>query len=209
MKEIIIIGNSDVNMDYSQRVDGADFVVRFNDMRNYGGNTGTKVDALCVTNLASPGRAFAKYKKLEHFSSLETLKEIWFPRPSRHLAVQFWFKPLSYNVFGRVDYRKHIITRNNFHQKKIVSFSEELYSACCNELGIDRHSVTFFPSTGYLAIQYALTRFAVPDTTISLIGFSFEGNHCHQWLKERNNVFAIQNQGLISVLDFDYHDKLS
>lgn len=107
MKEIVIVGNGDVTVDYAQLVNDADFVVRFNEMRNYGGNTGTKVDALCVTNLASPGRKFSKYKTLDNFASIETLKEIWFPRPSNYLPFQFWFKPFSSKAFSRADYRKH------------------------------------------------------------------------------------------------------
>lgn len=199
MKEIVIVGNGDVTVDYAQLVNDADFVVRFNEMRNYGGNTGTKVDALCVTNLASPGRKFSKYKTLDNFSSIETLKEIWFPRPSNYLPFQFWFKPFSSKAFSRADYRKHIIKRNNFHGKEIVSFSNELYTACCDELGIDRDAMTLYPSTGYLAIKYVLQRFMALDTRISLIGFTFNGTNCHKWINERKNVFKLEKQGLICI----------
>ena len=206
MKEIVIIGNGDVTVDYSQLINSADFVVRINELRNYGGNSGTKVDALCVTNLSTPGRLCSKNKTLVNFSSIETLKEIWFPRTSSYLPFQFWFNPLIYQSFSRADYRKHIITRNKFHGKDIISFSTELYEACCSELNIDCDSQILSPSTEYLAIKYVLQRFGSLQTRISLIGFSFDKPNCHLSKNEKNKVIEFQKQGLIYILNFYYYD---
>jgi hypothetical protein len=195
-----------VTVDYSQLVNSADFVVRFNEMRNYGYNSGTKVDALCVTNISTPGRLFSKSKTLEKFSSIETLKEIWFPRTSNHLPCQFWFRPLSTKVFSCADYRNHIIARNNFHQKNIVYFSDDLYAACCSELDIDCESINFSPSTEYLAIKYVLQRFGTLDTRISLIGFSFDESSCYLYKNEKNSLIELQKRGLIYILNFYYYD---
>ena len=122
MKNIIILGNADVQTDYSQFVDSADFVIRFNEARNYGKNTGTKVDALCLTNLSTPGRLFAKYQTVKKLSFIDNVKEIWFPRPSNYLPFQFWLKPFNSVAFSHADYRKHIIKRNNLQQKEMPVF---------------------------------------------------------------------------------------
>ena len=199
MKNIIILGNADVKTDYSELVNSADFVIRFNDARNYANNTGVKVDALCVTNLSTPGRLFAKYKTIKKLPFIDNVKEIWFPRPSNYLPFQFWLKPFNSKAFSHADYRKHIIARNNLYEKEIVSFSDELYTACCDELNIDRHSTAHFPSTGYITIKFVLQRFKNQNAKISLIGFSFEGTHCHHWEHEKTNVLALQKNGLIHL----------
>lgn len=197
MNNIIIIGNSTVKTDYSEFTNSADFVVRINDARNYRKNTGTKIDALCLTNLSTPGRFFAKYKTVKKLVFIENVKEIWFPRPSNYFPTQFWLKPFNSTVFVNADYRKHIINRNNLQKKEIISFSEELYFSCYNDLNLAYDSKLHFPSTGYLTIKYVLNRFQ--KSNISLIGFSFEGTKCHQWETEKSKVLELQQLGLIRL----------
>ena len=193
MKNIVIVGNADITTDHIQFVNSEDFVIRFNDARNYDKNTGTKVDALCLTNLSTPGRLFAKYKTVQKLPFIECVKEIWFPRPSDYFPFQFWLKPFNPITFSRADYRKHIVARNKLNQKDIISFSDLLYKTCCDELDISCESTQYFPSTGYLAVKYVLQRFEHENIHITLLGFSFEGTDCHCWKNEKNNVIKLQN----------------
>lgn len=199
MKNIIILGNAEIKNDYSELIDSANFVVRFNEAKNYGGYTGYKADALCLTNLSTPGRFFSKYQTIKKLPFIHDVKEIWFPRPSNYLPFQFWIKPFNKNVFARANYRKHIISRNNLGEKKCISFSESLYANCCRELDIPIESTEFFPSTGYLAINYVCERFKNTNICIILIGFSFQGTDCHHWDKEKQKVIEIQNGNLIKL----------
>lgn len=199
MKEIVIIGNGDVTVDYSQLVNSADFVVRINEPRNYGGNSGTKIDALCVTNLSTPGRLFAKYQIIKKLSFIQEVSEIWFPRPSNYSPFQFWIKPFSKNIFAQANYRKHIVSRNALENKGLIDFTKDLYANCCIELDINIESTTYFPSTGYLTIAYIQDRFRYEDTCITLLGFSFQGTPCHKWDKERENVMKMLNDSTLNL----------
>lgn len=200
MKKIVIIGNSDINVDYSTLINSADFVVRFNEARNYGSNSGIKCNALCLTNLHSPGRSFAKYQKVSKLTFIDKVDEIWFPRPSSYLPFQFWIKPFNRVKYHRADYRNHIIKRNSLENKTIFSFSEDIYSSCCCELGIERDSIKYFPSTGYLAIKYVLERFKKEDFSLDLIGFSFEGTSCHKWETEKSKLTELHNTNVIRII---------
>lgn len=199
LKHIVIIGNGAINKNFSYFIDSSDFVVRLNEAGNYGGNSGTKVDALCITNLSTPGRLFSKYKKIQKLAFINFVKEIWFPRPSNYLPFQFWLKPFNRVSFSRADYRNHILKRNNLQDKNIISFSEELYTLCCHELGIERDSIEYFPSTGYLSISYVKNRFRHENICITLLGFSFEGTHCHKWEKEKDNVIKMLNDSKLNL----------
>lgn len=199
MKEIVIVGNGDVSVDYSQLIDNAHFVIRINESRNYGGHSGTKVDALCVTNLSTPGRLFAKYQTIKKLSFIKEVREIWFPRPSNYLPFQFWIKPFNKNAFIQADYRKHIVSRNCLGQKELFSFSESLYARCCRELDINIESTEYFPSTGYLTIAYVQERFKDEDICITLFGIHFKGTPCHKWDKEKEHVMKMLNDSTLNL----------
>ncbi|NOQ36762.1 MAG: hypothetical protein GQ569_12855 [Methylococcaceae bacterium] len=200
MKNIVIIGNAPIDTDYSKTVNSADFVIRFNEARNYHENNGTKTDALCINNLSDPARRFAKYKTIKKLPFIEEVKEIWFPRSIGFFPKQFLIKPFRDNTFKRTNYKKHIISRNNLENKKIICFSSDLYIETCNELNIDPKSNNCVPSSGYLAIQYVLQRFQGLNANITLLGFTFMGADCHPWENEKNKVIELQKQKVINLI---------
>ena len=49
-RRIAIVGNAPTEEDWSSLIDGADYVVRFNNAFGYGGVTGTRSDELYLIN---------------------------------------------------------------------------------------------------------------------------------------------------------------
>jgi len=203
MKNIAIVGNAQFNSDYSHVVDSSDFVIRFNEAGYYSKNNGIKVDALCLTNLASPGRTSAKYRTVLKLSFLDEVKEVWFPRPGP-TPWQFWVRPFIRRWFHQANYAKYIVKRNNLKNKKIINFSQELYDQSCIELEIPLSfslgAKEYYPSSGYLAINYVLQRFKSESFKIMLLGFTFNGIDCHHWKRERNMVSKLEKAGVIEWL---------
>lgn len=200
MKTIVIIGNAHMESDCSKLVDTACFVIRFNEVNNYNQNTGTKIDALCLTNLSDPGRRFAKNQTVKKFPFINQVNEIWFPRPNGFLPRQFWIKPFKKYTFRRANYREHIVVRNDLKDKKVICFSKELYSDTCNKLSILDSSDDFFPSTGFLALMYVIQRFKLSGVKIILLGFSFSGTDCHPWSKEEEEILELERQKIVSCV---------
>jgi hypothetical protein len=53
-KRVAVVGNGDVNKDYSDEIDSADVVIRFNNFYNYQSNkVGKRVDALVLTGTSA------------------------------------------------------------------------------------------------------------------------------------------------------------
>lgn len=53
-KRVAVVGNGSVDKDYSNEIDSADVVIRFNNFYNYdSGNVGKKVDALILTGTSA------------------------------------------------------------------------------------------------------------------------------------------------------------
>ncbi len=199
MKTIVVVGNGDVNGDYSELVDSADFVVRFNEARNYNKNSGIKADALCLTNTGSSARRFAKNKSIVNLPFIESVAQIWFPRPVNFRPIQFWLKPLNKVTYRHADYAKHIVARNELSHKKIIYFSEELYATACEELAITQSSF-HMPSSGYLGLKYVLHQFTAPEVKITLIGFGFSGIELHAWENERKAITKLHDVNMIHLL---------
>jgi hypothetical protein len=45
--------------------------------------------------------------------------------------------------------------------------------------------------------MYCLERFKSPDSQISLIGFTFNGHHCHPWEREAAVVKELDRDGAV------------
>ena len=196
LPDVVIIGNAPIGKDFTELVNAASFVVRFNEAGNYNRNCGTRTDALCVTNLCDPGRRFAKTRIVKTLPFISQTHEIWFPRTSDYYPLQYWFKPLGRDAFRRANYARHIVSRNQLQDKKVVSFSTELYQAACRDLHLPADRLDGqVPSSGYLAVHYALERFPAPEFKVVLLGFSFQGLGPHCWAREKERVEGLQKAG--------------
>lgn len=201
--KIIIVGNATVEIDFSNEINAADLVIRFNDptTNNFNINTGIKTDILCVTNLSTPGRIFAKYRRLAILPFIKELNEIWFPRPTRKTASQVWFKPWSRQSFRKTDYSKFIISRNGLTNKKIIYFDDQLFQDCCHKLNIAYDLGLHEPSSGFLCLQYVQQRFDLTEHELQVIGFAFSGHDTHPWENEKKEVLKLQSDGVLKLLD--------
>ena len=72
-KKLIIVGSAPLEVDASAFIDSCDCVVRFNNCKNYGGNSGTKTDILVLNNAGNP-------------DTMDTLKFMLTPRTPQQVA---------------------------------------------------------------------------------------------------------------------------
>lgn len=198
--KIVIVGNAPAETDLADEINAADLVIRFNIPGHFNGNTGTKTNVLCVTNLSDPGRTFAKYRRLASLPNISQVSEIWFPRPSPRKAWQFLFKPWSRQAFRETDYSKFILSRNGLLDRKVIYFGDELYGECCAMLDIAADFCEREPSSGFLALQYVLRNFDQEAIELLMTGFSFSGSDTHPWTREKQIVLELQQQGRLKFV---------
>lgn len=200
MDHIVVIGNADINSDFSKLVDSADLVIRFNEARNYeSGLTGNRCDVLCLANTSHPGRAFSKYKTIKKLPFIEDVIDIWFPNPFDCAAKQFWLRPFNKSKFKKTDYSKFILKENKLKQKNIIFLNEDLFFEACMDLNIIQPS-NFVPSSGYIALKYIMKQYDTAQVKISVLGFTFTGADCHPWHEEKKCVLAFSEAGLVTLL---------
>lgn len=200
MDHIVVIGNADINSDFSNLVDSADLVIRFNEARNYGsGLTGHRCDILCLANTSHPGRTFSKYKTIKKLQFIKDVIDIWFPHPFDYTAKQFWLRPFNKNKFRRTDYSKFILKENKLKQKNIIFLKEDLFFEACMDLNIIQPS-SLVPSSGYMALKHIMKQYVDTQVKITVLGFAFTGADCHPWHEEKKCVLAFSEAGLITLL---------
>jgi hypothetical protein len=200
MNRIVIVGNAKLEKDYSALVNGAQMVVRFNNARNYGsGLAGSKTDVLCIANKQHPGRKIAKYMTIKELAFIGQVKAIWFPHFSDHLAAQFWLKPISRARFKKTNYCNWILVRNELTEKDVLHFGKTLYLNARNELNLTESS-DLEPSSGYMAVKYAIEHYPTDSFEIIIIGFTCAGSDAHPWAEEKANMIAWSEKGLLKIL---------
>jgi len=198
MKQIVILGNAPLDKDYSTMVDQSDFVVRFNVANNYGKFSGIKADALCMSQSGCYGRNLAKRRVIMGLPFIDSVKEIWFPRPIMHTARQIFFRSKNEKILRETDFSRFIIDRNKLQRKRIIYCGQALYDNACSDLNIPNRIDIYEPSSGYLAIKYALEKFDSDDTTIHIIGFTFQGFEGHPWEREKEEIKQLTEKGRLN-----------
>lgn len=197
---IAIVGNAQLARDYSHRIDTADQVVRFNRIQTYGGNGGTHTTVLCLTNWGEIGRKFARRRIIAGLPCSSAVEEFWIARPtlagktSSFLVCRHWRAD-----FRVLDYSAALIARNDLGNKPCVHLGLSVYEAALERCGLPRSadSAQVQPSTGLLAIVYALQRYR-GLAELELFGFRFTGWAGHPWAAERSVVEALQCEGRLT-----------
>jgi hypothetical protein len=194
---VVLVGNSRVQTGLPV-LEEKSFIIRFNVPRHQIAETGVKCDALCVTNHGNPGRRMAKFKRLRNNPFVTTSTEIWFPRPR---AKSSWTCLVNHPFRGTrwtLDHSWHIARRNGFQDHTLVFLSKENWLKAFDLLGLDKGQSEVSPSTGFLALTYALDRFA-REHEIHVLGFTFEGSNAHPWALERAAVEKMDAEGKVRL----------
>ena len=179
MRSLIIIGNGEVNEDYTSFVDNADYVVRFNWLQNYNKNTGKRVNALAlasakthIDNYLEPSSQYQNNHICLFKSILMRIDLLLFPIPdanrnctNRLRRIAFFVDSFSLQKKSRKYY-----------------FCEDSY---LDDLGVQKKPLhQIVPSSGYTVIRNILDDSSFNNFDIYLLGFNWRGWQGHSWSKE-------------------------
>ncbi|MCT8998435.1 hypothetical protein [Chelativorans intermedius] len=97
--------------------------------------------------------------------------------------------PLSRLKGRRADWTGRAVEVFGRAGKEVAILPPRFYEECCEELGIGAEERRrTFPSTGFLAIAYAMDKFRRTEWAISLFGFGWRGWKRTDWEMERKWV---------------------
>jgi len=155
---IALVGNAPIKHDLSGQIDSCDLVIRCNEAKNIGPNTGSKTDVLCVNNSGEPARRFINCQSLRKERGFPNLSQVWFARGGGY------FLRLS----------EEIITANDLQDVSIRYFSKELDNLAYDQFRRYGAAEGLVPSTGFLALLYILQQKEFEHFEKYVFGFTFD-----------------------------------
>ncbi|WMS44541.1 hypothetical protein RDV64_09200 [Acuticoccus sp. MNP-M23] len=180
------MGNAPGTGDIAAAVDGADKVVRFNNARGFGGETGTAVDELYLINSGGQMREWLADAVFLARPVVAATRCITLPIAPETGAL---FPP-SNEPEGEDsrNFAPEACARFRAAGKAVRVLPASRYRAACEALGLlPLKPGSRTPSTGFLAIYAAFG--ALPaDATLALYGFGFDGWEGHPFDREREFV---------------------
>lgn len=201
-KRIVIVGNGPVEPGVAHAIDSADIVIRFNEAVIIPERTGSKTDILFLMNSGKSMQARLETPSywLEPF--VQDASEIILPY---HPSIVRQHHPQP-NFLSRLKGRKADWTAETLKKiealgKKATTLSAEFYYETCQILDISTDDLSkVFPSSGLLAIRYAIETLRTDSTRIEFCGFSWQGWKRHSWGNEQHWVDEQIQEGRISPL---------
>lgn len=194
-----------MQLDHSAWIDSCDLVLRFNEGKTVGNNSGTKTDILCISNIGGPAFRIIKNTSIYNAPFFAQLSEIWFPRDiNYHLNYLHQNKYLHrnklwYRESELVDQSQKLIESNQLTSFRIVYFSQDLNRQAFEMLQTkDRKFIC--PSTGFLAISYIMNEPRFDEYDKLLFGFTFKAWEGHPMKAEKQIV--LKDAGLRNCLHY-------
>ncbi len=203
-KTLVIVGNGPLPRDLSAEVDGADYVLRFNEPRVSIGMSGAKTDLLMLATSSKQMQHWMKDPAFLNSPIFRNARELLF---AFHPVIIRQFHPrpnlLSRGLKGRrADWTTKAIEVLGAEGKEIRIMPPQTYFQVCGELGIPTEKMgKLFPSTGFFGIWYALRQFPQDEWNIRICGFSWQGWKRHDWTAEQRWIEEKIESGLIAFLD--------
>ena len=199
MRSVVIVGNAPLGEDRSALVDRSDFVVRFNVPRTWGAESGTRFDAWVLAN-GRAGRHFVRRAPFLDAPYRDLPREVWFPRAVEvHRELREAHEGDFVESLAAEDVSARILRRNRLRQP-CLHFDAAFYRRCLGCLGEEGGlpDPTMIPSAGFLATRHVLER--MPESRVTLIGFTFEGWPGHPWAQEARHVRGLAAAGRLTLL---------
>lgn len=203
MKRLVIVGNGPLPRDLSAEVDGADFVIRFNEPKASIGMSGSRTDRLIMANSGKPMQRRLNDPKLISSPIFQNAREVMLAYHPQIIARYFRNPNLLARLGGRrADWTVPSIEKFGGAGKEIRIMPPQFYEAGCQELGVPTDKMReVFPSTGFFGIWRALREFPADTWRIEVCGFSWSGWRRHAWGDERAWVAARVAEGRIVLID--------
>lgn len=186
MKKIYIIANSPITANFNKEIiKKDDITILFNIPIRQDINP----DLIFVANTIHPAK---KFYRSSYITKLPNTSKIIFPYSDTTIQN---FKPLE-KISKFTDIIRGWSSNGG---KKIIKklkcayeyVSFEDYNNLTQILNIN--SEIYIPSTGAIAINYALNKFDSAEYEIILVGFTFEGSPCHMFQHESNWITKLSN----------------
>ena len=193
MRSLVVVGNASLGADYSRLVDAADIVIRINDCKNHNGKSGSKSTMICANNTGVPARRACARKPYLTNELCRAASEYWFPRSGPVHRTYIRQRAIEYPESEFVDFSKQLVFHNQLEGKAITYPSAEFNVRVFNTLLAEMRRLGMMipfvcPSTGFLAIEYAMTSPRFFDFRKHLLGFGFDGWKGHPWQVEQSVV---------------------
>lgn len=209
-KSLFIVGNSDVQHNYSTIIDASDFVIRFNNMSCLNKTVGLKTNVWVISsnkfllaNQINKYKEAGKTKLAEIHNLIVHTDRLIFPIPPNILPKRKVED--SVNQSQENDLRDREIAVYDFlnffgvinHPFSIISFP---YSYT-EDLNPSRWKAEWImPSNGYLMTRMVLEDPTFISYTKTLVGFSWEGWSGHPWSIERSYLQQLNRTEQIEIL---------
>jgi len=203
-KTCIIIGNGELLHDLSAQIDAADYVLRFNRPKTFGGWSGQRTDRLMMCNSGKPMQQMLADAGFLNSDFVKNTRDIVF---TYHPAIMqdYFKKPFvtSRLFYGRkLDWTHEGIDILGSRGKTVTILPSEFYLNACKEINISGKMLyRMFPSTGYLGIWDFLQRLRPDEWQIKLCGFNWQGWKQHNWEAERKWVKAKISNCMLSIIE--------
>jgi len=200
-KLLFVVGNGPISRDMTADVDGADFVVRFNEPKQSIGMSGTKTDWLFIANAGKPMQRRLEdpnYFASPIVASARRVFLVYHP----DIIKAYHPKPniLSRMKGRRGNWTEAAILMYGRAGKEVTVLPPTFYEDGCKALGLSTVQMkSVFPSTGYFGIRYLLGEFRLSEWMINMCGFSWEGWKRHPWMDERRWIERLVEKQHIKV----------
>ena len=172
MKKLVIVGNQiDLLTNYSEFVNTADYVIRFNKIESYNKNTGTKIDELVC-------RYANAYNTIHGFINNNYInKDIELDK------IKFTLVLNNFEDITGLEIANNICKKNNINNLNIIYNNlNNAYNNICD---------TTLASTGKVLIEFILKNQIYKNYEIYIVGFNWFNiyhNNGHMWKLEREQI---------------------
>ena len=201
LKEIAFVGNAPGVADIADDVDGADWVVRFNKTRGYGGRTGRRIDDLFLINCGGQMHEWLHEPAFWTGRPLADTRYVSLPiashQPGSGLRAYAHSGPDDRHG---VNFETDVRARLRDRAASVRTLPEAVRRAAIAALAAIGGPTDgpIWPSTGFLALFW-YDRMVGDGTRLALHGFGFSGWSGHPWAREREWVARRARSGRVRL----------
>ena len=217
---MVIVGSAPLRDDQSRFIDACDCVVRFNNCKNYGGNSGLKTDVLFLNPAGNPTASktltFMLKSRTEdevrvELPYLTTSSHVWFTRPSYAPLSRFietyvddsnCYKRMELeNCAFERDLAAEMIGALKIPDHKVHGISEEHFIRIWEKLVQLGPTDAIIPSTGIVGVEIILRDETFSEYEKFIVGFGSYGWAGHPWKLERKLLKDYIQREVLTPLD--------
>jgi len=209
-KRLIVVGNGAIINDYSDLIDSADIVIRFNNLNNYGQATGKRMTHWVLSSnkfllekqINSPGGNLEN-GELSVQEMIKICKQLLFSIPPIRPMTNN--NKAAYQRVVRDDTEERIQAVNRFlehfdaleHDHRLLTFPAKYIVSLADHLWPPNWTC---PSNGYLVARLFLDDLTYYYYEKYMVGFTWEGWDGHPWMLEKMYVEKLARDGFIKLL---------